>query len=914
MSHVYYLLIELTRFDGNPKNWPDFIQCFKEQVYCKLSFTDAFRMNLLLSLLDNEAKNLVTAIGKNGIFYASALKSLKKEFGNPYAVAHLKLKEILDLPQISIDDSKGLRHFHQQVKGAVTWLTSMGYTSSLKSTENVTKAVLRLPKQLRSSFYEKFTSKYFNEEQINLIEFEKWLQGKVYSTYNPIAIVIENTIRSNKFERHKDKKKGFNVNNSERTLKTESEKKDKFKTFCCFCKEEHRISNCTTLKAFPVEERYELIKQHRLCFNCLSNDHMIDKCQSKVTCKIDGCNKRHHTLLHRPKIPQPNKTPQIDGNKIKNQNSNINKVALLKIVPVILFNENKEIKTNALLDSGSDVTLISENLAKKLQLEGNLLNLNVSNALTKDTNVDCKSVTLTVSSLAKNFSRGEVEAYVVKELNINSAKYNILEMKEKYPYLKDIYFPSLQHSDVGILIGQNNADLLLENEHRKGNFDEPIAVRTSLGWMLIGNYKKSINSNNFDFNANNFNTEISEKLERFWTIESYGTKLNAESMLPSERKAIDILQKETVLKNGHFETPLLWKKDNVVLPNNRDIAIKRFLSLEKKFQKNPEFSKMYHTQISEYLELGYARKLEKHEALKTSNVTSYLPHHGVLHPNKPGKVRVVFDASAKHQNTCLNENLLRGPDLLNNLVSVLLKFRHGKFAVMSDIKGMYHQVNEKKRDTDSLRFIWREKPVDPLLDCAMLVHVFGKVDSTCCTNWSLREVPKYTDLSLSDAINKNFYMDDFLKSLSNEDDLISLSNHLITALSSCGFKLTKWISNSEYIMNKLPSSELSPKYVNLDLTEKPIERALGMIWDLSDDVFVFRPISKSCTPTKRGILSMVSSIFDPLGILTPGMLEAKLIVQELWRLGVDWDDNIPFPLEERWKKWLSKITSLDKFY
>ena len=90
------------------KKWSDFIQCFKEQVHCK-------------------AKRIVEAIGKNGIFYASALKHIKMEFQNPHAVAHLKLN---DHPQISIYDSKRIRHFHRKMKGTVSWLKPMGYNSS----------------------------------------------------------------------------------------------------------------------------------------------------------------------------------------------------------------------------------------------------------------------------------------------------------------------------------------------------------------------------------------------------------------------------------------------------------------------------------------------------------------------------------------------------------------------------------------------------------------------------------------------------------------------------------------------------------------------------------------------------------------------------------------------------------------
>ena len=139
---------------------------------------------------------MVSAIGRNGLFYATALKAHKREFGNPSAVSFLKLKAVLDQSQIQTDDQKGLKQFHQQLKTVTTWLIWMGYFSSINSTENVTKAVKHLPKNLRTSFYKSFDDTNFNENNINLISFERWLANKIHSSLNPIATLIERTIRS----------------------------------------------------------------------------------------------------------------------------------------------------------------------------------------------------------------------------------------------------------------------------------------------------------------------------------------------------------------------------------------------------------------------------------------------------------------------------------------------------------------------------------------------------------------------------------------------------------------------------------------------------------------------------------------------------------------------------------------------
>ena len=155
------------------------------------------------------------------------------------------------------------------------------------------------------------------------------------------------------------------------------------------------------------------------------------------------------------------------------------------------------------------------------------------------------------------------------------------------------------------------------------------------------------------------------------------------------------------------------------------------------------------------------RKIGKNEISETSNIANYLPHHGVFNVNKSGQLRVVFEVSVKYHGTSLNKNLLTGFNLLNNFISVLRRFRQGKFAVMADIKEMYHKVSLV--ETDALRFLWRDNPVKGLSGYGMLVQVFGKVDSPCCPNWALRQVPLKTDIFREDVMNREFLYGQFFK-------------------------------------------------------------------------------------------------------------------------------------------------------
>ena len=282
-----------------------------------------------------------------------------------------------------------------------------------------------------------------------------------------------------------------------------------------------------------------------------------------------------------------------------------------------------------------------------------------------------------------------------------------------------------------------------------------------------------------------------------------------------------------------------------------------------------------------------------------------------MHPKKPNKVRVVFDTSAKYKNDSLNNHLLKGPDLINNLVSILIQFRLGKYAVTADIEQMFHQIKVKKSDQDALRFLWRFLKTEKPQEYAMTVHLFGKNDSPCCSNYALKQCAKdqLQSENVIKCIDNNFYMDDFVKSTSSEKFLLQICQVIIKVLASANFRLHKWITNSSLICETLPRSEVSDKCTNLN--EQTIERILGIIWKIKSDTLKVDLVRKTFPPTKRGVLIQLSKIFDPLGILNPCILELKLIVQELWRRKIEWDNIIPKDLLDRFNKFQNGFIYLE---
>ena len=435
----------------------------------------------------------------------------------------------------------------------------------------------------------------------------------------------------------------------------------------------------------------------------------------------------------------------------------------------------------------------------------------------------------------------------------------------------------------------------LHLEYRHGNPGEPIGIETKLGWVLFGakGHHKHAFINKLSASPTKTLTNL---VEKFWEVESYSTEspLDPKLLSKDEKRTLEILEQTATKKHGKYEVGIRWKDNNPSLPNNRALAIARMINMERKFKRDPKFHEMYTATINYYIKQGHGIKVTSEKSERPSSIINYLPHHRVSNINKPERVRVVFDAGAKFENTCLREV---------------------RYGIITDIQQMFHQVLTNHDDQQALRFLWRDNPNQAFEDYAMTVHVFGMADSPYCANWALKRTALDQKESVSenaiDAVLHKFYMDDSLDSFNNVTTAVSTILPVSSLLKNGGFHLPKWTSNSNDMLNNLPKDDISPKNTNLDLANLPIERTLGIVWDPKSDQITVQSLSKEFEDTKRGLLSCASSIFDPLGIVNPALLEAKLLIQELWRRILEWDDKLPIDLLERWIKWKSSLDELD---
>ncbi|XP_015761459.1 PREDICTED: uncharacterized protein LOC107340608 [Acropora digitifera] len=372
------------------------------------------------------------------------------------------------------------------------------------------------------------------------------------------------------------------------------------------------------------------------------------------------------------------------------------------------------------------------------------------------------------------------------------------------------------------------------------------------------------------------------------------------AMSKEDSRALTTMKESICLRKGHYEIALPWREDVPCLLNNRTLAEHCLKLLRRRLLRNPELHWKYSSFINSLFVKGHARRGPENQLEHPVGPVWYLPHHPVMNPNKPDKVRVVADCAARYDGVCLISTLLQGPDLANNLIGVLTLFRQEPLAVMADIEGMFHQVYVNPKDCNALRFLWwlgNDLNSDPA-EHQMLMHLFGPTSSPSCANFGLRRTADDNQDVFSkeviDTVRRNFYVDDCLKSVRDEVKAIPLVPDLSKLLSKGGFRLTKWISNSRRVIEYLPISERAVSVKD----HLPIERALGVRWDVGSNTLGFRITLKDRPSARRGILSVVSSVYDPLGFTAPFILPAKRILQDLsWR-GLGWDtlvsiDDLP---------------------
>lgn len=602
-----------------------------------------------------------------------------------------------------------------------------------------------------------------------------------------------------------------------------------------------------------------------------------------------------------------------------------NDKCLMPIVPVQVksVKGDKLIQTYAFLDPGSSATFCSEKLMNDLNIRGKKVKIFLR-TMGQEQSVSCNAVTnLEISGIGSNNFFALPEVYTQRDMPVNSD--NIVTQKElsNWPYLDRVKIPHIE-ADVDLLIGANASQVMEPWEIINSHGNGPYAFRTLVGWVVSGLSERSndcgdeIGSPSVTVNRisigklehllhNQYNQDFSENL------------VDKNEMSREDLQFMKIMKDSVKLQHGHYSLKLPFRND-VKLPDNLCVAKQRCSGLKRKLERNEKLHEEYTKFIADVLEKGYAEMVPPDQLKRDDGKVWYVPHHGVFH-SKKGTLRVVFDCGATFKGTSLNNQLLQGPNFTNSLLGVLLRFRQEPIALMADIQAMFHQVRVAEEDVDFLRFLWWSDGNlnQELTTCRMIVHPFGAVSSPSCACFALRRTAEdnqsFFPSQVVETVFDCFYVDDCLKSISSEGEAIVLIKDLIALCQKGGFCLTKWISNDRKVLQSIPEEHRSKdiRCLDLDRDKLPVERTLGLQWDAENDTFQFRMRLKSQQCTRRGILSVVSSVYDPMGFIAPLTLPAKLLLQEMCRQRLSWDEQIPPGLQSQWTHWISELNKMAHF-
>ncbi|XP_076384079.1 uncharacterized protein LOC143261737, partial [Megalopta genalis] len=428
--------------------------------------------------------------------------------------------------------------------------------------------------------------------------------------------------------------------------------------------------------------------------------------------------------------------------------------------------------------------------------------------------------------------------------------------------------------------------------------------KTQLSWVLGGTStwadKKLSQDNKCCLATLN---DLQSQLERFWDVEE---------LTPSDTRVIDECEahfRETMRRDtdGRYIVRIPFKSNANELGTSRAQAERRLYSLERRLARYPEKGQQYTEFMSEYETLGHMSRIVEgtHE-----QSAYYLPHHAVFKEGSTTtKLRVVFDGSAiSSSDLALHDIQLVGPTVQSDLISILIPFRYNKYVLSTDIAKMYRQILVHPADWKYQRLLWRAQSHLPVQEYELNTVTYGTASAPFLATRTLHEIGltcAHTFPTSSKVLINDFYVDDLLTGAQTEQEIETLKRELTQILSQAGIDLRKWVSNCPTVT----ATDSTERNREIAVDKDP--KTLSLLWSPPIDNLMFRVESpQNQRVTKRTINSEIAQIFDPLGLISPIVIIAKLILQQLWQTQIGWDQSIPQNLHSQWLQYRQDVSKV----
>ena len=693
------------------------------------------------------------------------------------------------------------------------------------------------------------------------------------------------------------------------------------------CKTKHHLAACPKFQNLTVSQKWETVKQHWRCRKCLRAHHTND-CKKPDGSTCDKCRKNHHRSLHNEKAGETNTSLNPKAAPFQSQfqgpsaswNGNIQGNAVYqksKLKPVtgpvcpvqkvkVMTRNGNFVEVLAMLDSGSNTSLLSKNAARRLGLSGSATHLTMNLAGGKKKSEPSQIIDITVASLTDEDILKTLQVYTVTR-PCSSAKTISKEQVGHYAHLKNVSDKlHLSGGAIDLLIGTDLVEAFVDIHTVSGEPGEPIAKRNCFGWYVLGQFESNSSATSEIQSIEVGTVSAVEDIKKLLHQDLLGvrpTKLCtcSENEL-RESNFMKSLAASTTLVNGRIQVKMPWKEGGPPKRSNYDIALRRMFSAEKSFQKKGCF-KVVDQEVQKLLEQNFVTKVPP-EQIDHGKPEWYLPLQAVFTPERTTKVRLVFDSSSKgHDGLSLNDHLEKGPNFINSLLDVLAAWRWNEVAFTGDVKKMFNQVLVHPDDQVYHRFLWRNKTTETPTVYQWLRLNFGDKPAPDIATNAINTLAKISQAEFPEAakeVQDHVYVDDVGGSRETTEKVKQITNDIDAILKKGHFQIKVWHSNEAEI-----DQSNGKRYTDL----------LGLRWDKQADKFTLKKneLGHSDVLTKRLCLGLVGQLWDPIGLVLPVAIKFRIDLQELWSSGYDWDENLPTSVQSKWKEHVQTMNHLLAF-
>ncbi|BES96686.1 Retrotransposon protein [Nesidiocoris tenuis] len=911
------------QYDGSLKDWIQFWAIF-ERIHMSDEYDDStkFQYLIMFTTENSPARELIESFPPLPENYHKAINQLKSRFGREELLIELYVRELLKLVLIRAKENQALslRTLYDKLETQLRALETLGVTSD-KFTYFLTPLIeSALPDAILKDWEKENSTRQAAKEfdgqkqeensdkMQNLLCFlrrEVESEERLALARDAFSDGVTHDTSSSSVT-PKGSKRFFNakkeVNNSQLCTAAgliNNVKPQKLNT-CLFCDGSHSSDNCMKVRDRPFEEINALVREKGACFGCLKKGHSKRFCRAFVRCIL--CEGRHYPILcpNRKEAKSMEKRQSQVPNRVEQNllNSNSTQV-LMQTLLVKVRSEKTEILARLLFDSGSQRSYITKRLASRMSYqpidEEKLVHMLFGGTKTeKSHNLYKLRIKNASSDYSCNFDVLDTDVICQGIPSVTQGQW-MSELRDK-----GIEIVDTQNEPVEILVGADIAGKLMTGRKEILSCGL-IAFETLIGWTLMGKVKRE--NSNFMTNFTMLNTNLSAT--ELWRLDVLGIEDPVETKSKAEMAAAAQHQfNETtkILDDGRYEVELPWLEGHPPLPTNYEIAKSRLESTVKKL-KLIDMVDDYENIFKEWMADGVIEEANDTEQV----IGHYLPHRPVFKPNSSTPIRPVFDASAHGKGQpSLNQCLNKGPNLIELIPLVLLRFRLNRYGVIADIKRAFLQISLKEEDREFLKFLWYSNGQlktyrhcrvvfgvnsSPFLLGAVLNHLMER-----CAQM-VDEGKLFFSPQVIRKLRDGWYVDNAVVSVSSSQELEKFIHESTEILRQAQFELRGW-ENSD------PSLESSTNTA-----------VLGIRWDRKEDVLMINVPELDLgkyedSVTRRNILSAYQQIFDPIGITSAVTLVPKVLIQKTWVSGSGWDTEVEEDIKREFIEWLTELPEL----